>query len=276
MPAPQFKDLGKKAKDLFKKQYDFKHEIRVISKASGVKLESAGVHGKGGICGSTKANFKDEYFGDVEIEADSSGTARGQFKLGKVADGVDVTVAAAAAGCISGEATYKQDNVSALFKAAHNVNKGCTLMTAMATVGFEGVSVGGQVDIDANGAPKDYNVGAEYASKDLTAAIVTSNKGDDITVSFFQKLCGGTSLGASMLVQPESGNRVYTFGTDYALDKKTQVKAKANSQGTVGAVVTHILSDPSVKVAWSAEFNALSDDAFKAQKFGIGLTFGEF
>jgi hypothetical protein len=275
MPVPQFKDLGKKAKDLFKKQYDFKNEIKVVSTAAGVKLESGGSHAKG-LVGYTKANWKDDYLGDVEVEAHSCGLAKGQFKLANVADGVNLTVSGCAAGSLNLEANYVQDCVSATAKAGHNLNKGSTSLSASAVFGFDGVSVGGQVDLDASGSPKDYNVGAQYAAKDLVAALVTSNKGDDITISFHQKVSCCYSMGASMLVKPESGSRAYTFGTDYCLDKNTSIKAKAGSCGTVGVAVSHKLADPKVKLGISAQFNALSDDIFKAQKFGICMNFGEF
>lgn len=276
MPPPQFKDLGKKAKDLFKKQYDYKNEMKVTSKAGGVKLESVGLSAKSGLVGSTKANWKDEYLGDIEVEAHSSGIAKGQFKLSNITDGVNVTVAGDAAGALSAEAVYAQENVAATAKASHNLNKGSTTVMASATVGFDAVSVGGQVNLDASGSLKDYNLGLEYATKDLTASVVTSSKADDVTVSYFQKLSCCTVLGASMLVQPESGTRLYTFGTDYKLDKSTGVKVKADSKGVVGTAVTHTLADPKMKVGVSAEFNAAGADAFKAQKFGVSLSFGEF
>jgi len=276
MPAPcQFKDLGKKAKDLFKKQYDYKNEIKVFSKASGVKLESGGTKGKD-LVGYTNAKWKDEYLGDIEVDLKSCGAAKAQFKLCKVADGVDVTVCGDAKGDISTEATYKNgDMLSALAKATHNVNKSSTKISASAVVGFEGVSVGGGVDLDGSGNPTDYNVGAEYATKDLVASLYTTKQGEDITVSFFQKLSGCTSLGASMLVT-SAGSRTFTFGSDHALDKKTGLKLKADSAGVVGMAVSHVLSDPKMKVGMSAEFDAAGDDALKAQKFGVCLSFGEF
>jgi hypothetical protein len=271
----QFKDLGKKAKDLFKKQYDYSNEIKVTSTASGVKIESGGSVNNG-LVGYTKANWKDDYLGDVEVEANSNGLAKGQFKLKNVADGVNLTVAGAGCGLVSLETTYVQDFISATFKASHNVTKGCTGASASAVLGHDGVSVGGQVDMDVGGSVKDYNIGAEYASKDLTAAAVTSSKGDDITVSFFQNISGRTSIGASMLVKPESGSNTYTLGTDHQLDSNTGIRAKADSNGIVGVAVSHVLADPNVKLGVSAQFDAMSSDAFKAQKFGLSMSFGEF
>jgi len=275
MAPPFFKDLGKKASDLFKKQYDYKNEFKVVSKADGVKLENGGVVGKA-LVGYTKANWTDQYLGDIEVEAHSCGLAKGQFKLKKIADVVDITVAGAACGGVSVEATSSQKNFNAQAQVAHNMNKGSTSLAASAVVGIDNVSVGGKIAMDESGSLKDYNIGAQYAQKDLIAALITSNKGKDITASFYQTYTSATTLGASILVKPEDGSRLYTLGTEHKLDSTTSVKAKATSAGIIGTSITHILANPAMKVQVSAEFDAAGADITKAQKFGIGLNFGDF
>jgi len=276
MPSPHFNNFGKKAKDLFKKQYDYKNEIKVTSKAAGVKLESGGYQAKG-LNGYTKANWTDAYLGDIEIEAHSGGVAKGQFKLNGVTDGVNVTVSGAGTGSMAVETTYEQDLISCNVKATR-CPKGSTGIVASAVLGLEGVSVGGQVTLDlANmGSPKDYNLGAEYTQKDLTASLVTSNKGEDITASYYQTVSKSLKLGSSMLVKPEAGTRLFTFGTDYALDSATTVKAKADSNGIIGTSITHTLADPNAKLCFSAQFDGLSSDVLSAQKFGVSVNLGDF
>lgn len=239
-----------------------------------MKLESGGVGGKK-LVGYTKANWKDEFLGDIEMEAHSSGVAKGQFKLANVVDGVNVT-ASGNVNDVSLEANYSQDMLAATAKGTYNFGKSALAVSASGVVKVDTVSLGGQIDLDASGSPKDYNVGAQYAGKDLTVALYTSKTIDDITVSFFQKYSSKLGLGASMLVQPASGSRTFTFGTDYALDKSTGVKAKGDSNGVVAAAVSHTLADPSMKVGMSAQFDATGDDIFKAQKFGVSLSFGDF
>jgi voltage-dependent anion channel protein 2 len=278
MAPPQFKNLGKKTADLFKKQYDYKNELKVVSKSSGAKIESGGYQAKGGLVGYTKANWTDSILGDAEMEIHSSGTAKQQFKLNNITDGVNATFVATGAGAVSVDTTYEQDLVSANFKAAHNLRKSSTALSASAVCGYEGVLVGGNINFDvANlAAPTDYNFGAEYSQKDLTATLVTSNKLEDITASYFQKVSGDVQLGASITVKPETGTRLFTFGTNYVLDKATTIKAKANSSGIVGTSVTHVLAAPKAKVCISAEFDSLASDSLRAQKLGVSVNLGEF
>lgn len=276
MPSPpKFADLGKAAKDLFKKQYDYKNEVKVHSKAGGIKLETGGFQSKG-LAGVTKANWTDDNLGKIEIEVQSSGAAKGSVK--QTIEGVNLSLEGNDKLCVSLEGAYAQDMVNCTAKACHDWQKSSSGLALSAVLGQDGVSVGASVDLNLADPsnPKDYNVGAEYTQKDFTASLVSSNKGDDITLSFFQKLSSSTVIGTSMLVQPESNNRLFTCGTDYKLDGSTSLKLKADSKGIVGTALTHTLADPKVKMCISAQFDANSSDIFSAQKFGVSLALGDF
>jgi hypothetical protein len=270
MPA-QYKDLGKKAKDLFKKQYDFKNEIKVTSKSSGVKIESGA---SAGFVGHSKANWDDEFLGAIEVEAHSSGVAKGKFTKKGVADGVDVTVNGDAKGEIGVEATYSMDMLAATAKATHNLEKGSTALMASATVGMGDITAGGQVDLDAAGSLKDYQVGLQYSTKDLIAAL-SSSKFENVDIHVYHNMCSSTTVGANASIQ---GADKYTLGLgcDHSIGKGLGVKAKADSNGGVAIALTHTLAEPKMKVGMSAQYNALGDKPFQASKFGISLNLGEF
>lgn len=270
----QFKDLGKKAKDLFKKQYDYKNEVKVVSNASGVKVETGGYQAKG-LAGYTKVNFSDKILGAVMLEAHSTGVTKAELKYKGVADGIDLTLAGNASGKLSVDATYNKDSVSASANVAHCLSKGSTKVAVSAVVASDGVSVGGSVNLDAANptSPTDYNMGAQYSQKDLVAALVTSNQGNDITASYYQTISSDLTLGGSMLVKPDAGSRLFTFGGAYTLDSATSVKAKADSNGIVGTAITHNLAKPSLAFTVSAQFDALSSDVLAAQKLGVSVTF---
>jgi voltage-dependent anion channel protein 2 len=275
MPVPQFKDLGKKAKDLFKKQYDYKNEIKTTNTTSGVKIETGGCSNNG-LSGYTKANWTDDYLGDIEIEAGSCGKARGQFKLKDCAPGVNLTVSGACSGSVSLETNYAQDMIAATICAQHNLSKGCTGINASAVVGMEGFSLGGSVALDASGSPEDYSVGAQYATKDLVAALTTAKKGEEVNVNVFNQWSSSTSLAASVNVKPSSGDSTFGLGSHWNLNRATSIRAKVDSNGVVGTAITHTLASPNMKVGVSSQYNALSNDAFKAQKFGMSFSFGDF
>jgi len=274
---PQFSNFGKKTKDLFKKTYDFKNELKVVCKTTDATLESGGYQAKP-ITGFTKATWKDPKLGAFEVESHSDGLLKGKLVSTKWND-VGVTVEGnsdTAASTISAEGAYVKESVAATLKVAHTLDKG-TVANASLVVSSDRIAVGGTVDFDNLNAPSGYNVGTEYTQKDLVATVVTADKMNDILLSYFQTVSPRLSLGSTLLVKPEAGSRLLTFGGEFGLDKETNVKFKADSKGVVGTSVTRVLSNPAVKVQASAEFNtAQSTDVFTPKKFGLSLCFGDF
>jgi len=275
---PTFANLGKRAKDLFKKQYDYKNEVKVISRAENtVVVESGGYHQQPkGLAGYTKVNWTDKSIGQFEVEAHSTGEYKGKLVTNKF-EGVGFTIDGAPAA-LSVEAAYVKDAFAASAKLGHNLDKGDTTVNLGAVIGFEGISVGGSCDFNAANpsALTDYNIGAEASQRDLVGTIVTSNKLNDITASYFQTISPRLVLGSSLTVKPDSGSRLFVTGGEYNLDKFTTLKFKGDSVGVVGTAVTHTLSNPGAKLVASAQFDTQSSNPFSPQKFGLSVTFGNF
>lgn len=174
------------------------------------------------------------------------------------------------------EATYAKDFFSGTLNFGSNF-AGKNVVNASGALGFDGVAVGGAAQFClASGCAKDYNVGAEYTQKDLTATLVTSNKGEDITTSFFQKISSTFSVGTRLNIEGEAGSRTLAVGSEYALDANTTVKKSLDSNGIVNVAVSHTLANPAAKVNVAAQFDALSSDCCKANKFGVCITLGDF
>jgi len=277
---PKFADFGKKTKDLFKKTYEFKKELKVINKANnGITIETWGAYDKNALTGFTKAKWADKAYGEFEVEANSASEVKGKVVTKKVSD-VGVTVEGnsnSKATNVSAEATYTKGEFLVTGKANHALGKDTTL-SASGAWGRNGIAVGGHVNFNAKdvSAPTDFNIGAECAQKDLTVTVVTSEKLSDITVSYFQTLKNGLQLGSSLDVKPDSSSRLFTFGGEYDVDKVTKLKFKADSTGLVASSVTHTLADPAVKLQVAAEFNTQAADVFAPQKLGFSVSLGDF
>jgi len=272
-----FANLGKKTKDLFKKQYDYKNEVKVISKAENtVVIESGGYHQPKGLVGFSKVKWTDKAIGEFEVEAHSSGEYKGKLVTKKV-EGVGFTVEGAPAA-LSVEASYVKDAFAASGKLSHNLEKGDTNVNLGAVIGFEGISVGGSCDFNAANPSSltDYNIGAECSQKDLVGTIVTSNKLNDITASYFQTISPRLVLGSSLCVKPDSGSRLFVTGGEFNMDQFTTIKFKGDSVGVVGTAITHTLSNPAAKLIASAQFDTQSSNPFSPQKFGLSVSFGDF
>jgi len=278
MDVPQFVNFGKSVKDLFKKKFDVKSEVKVVSSANGVLIETGGFLRKG-LVGFSKANWKQSGVGAFEVEGDSDGGLRGKVISNKISCAT-VTVEANTANCgtLSVEAACSKDSMAGSVKVNHGAKDGKTLVKLSGVLGHDGISVGGSVDIDPAdiSCPKDYNIGAECTSPSLTATIVTSNQLQDITASYFQNISKQTKLGAELLVKPDSQFRSFTFGGEWEKDPRTFLKLKANTSGVVSSAITHELSDLNVKLGAAADFNSQSSDIFAPQKFCLSVSFGQF
>jgi hypothetical protein len=272
MAPPVFGKLGKSVKDLFSKKYDYANEIKVTSKADpSLKLEASGSDaGKNGLAGKTVFTYNDKSFGEAEITVATDKDINGKFTFDQFQDGVDVIVTTTTALAPTVEVNHKTDCSACNLKfktdgSKHNLD-------ASAVYKYDAVAVGVSGSTADFGSLKDYNAGLEYSSGDITVSAVTSKKCETVTLSFLQKWTSSLSWGARMNVLPECD--AITVGTDYKLDGNTVVKGMANTSGVVSTAIEHQLSDPKFKMNLAAEFD--TNSGLSAQKFGVGLSFGDY
>jgi hypothetical protein len=275
---PQYKDFGKKVSDLFSKGFDFKNELTVISKgtgsAKGIEIESSACSGKS-LTGNLKASQKGTKLGaDAEINCGTTGNCSAKLTFGNLIPNGKLTTSINQDCNWNNEVAFSQDFFTGLFKFNTNFS-GKMGFSAAGAIGYDNVAVGGTVS-GSDAGIKDYNCGAEYSNGNLIAAMMTSDQGDNISCSFFQKISKGFSVGTQLAIQSEAGTRTLTVGSDYALDSVTNLKTTANSNGCVKAAVSHVLANPGCKINVSAEFDALSSDVLKANKMGVSFTLGDF
>lgn len=278
---PQFKDFGKKVGDLLKKGYDFKNEFKSVNtSAQGVKIETSAVNGKE-LIGNCKITHSDKKLGaDLEVNVstgNSNSATNAKVTLNKFVPKINkLSISGNADSAVTLEAVYAQDFFAGSLTVCHGKDGKNTLKKSGA-IGYDGVAVGADFSCDlADPSKFDFNCGAEYAQKDFIASLVTSNQGDDVTTSFYQKVGPNFTLGTKLVIESENAVRYLTVGSEYAMDKSTTLKTSINSSGCINASVAHILANPACKLNISAQFDALSGDVLKANKMGVGITVGEF
>lgn len=269
----QWNKLGKSCNDLFKKKYDFSNSISTKNTSGDVTVEAQATRGNA-LVGKTTMTVKNSKYGELEVALRTDAkddNAAGKLTLNKLSDGLEVTIKGSKKA-VNVDTVLNKGNVTvtAGFSSASKANAAVVLSN-------DGLSVGGAVALDINsGEVSDYNVGTQWTSGDVTTTLVTSNKGEDITASYCQKV-NGALIGAKFTLQPENNSRSLTIGTQWNLDDKTLVKAKLESSGVVSTVVEHRLASPSCLLGVSTSWNALAagSDILKAQACGVQLKFGD-
>jgi hypothetical protein len=287
---PVFNKFGKKVKDLFKKKYDFENKIvtKHKTKTSGLTFESGGTLGCQDINGYFKGKYKDRKFGEAEAEVNTAGKLVGTAKFDQLAKGLEVNYAGGVDPKKKGlnnklgfEFAQEFFATTGSVDVNHSDTATSAILDASGVVGWEGVSVGGQVSVDVNSPqkPKDYNVGAEYTRDAATFTVLTEEKGDIIHGYYLHQVSSAHQVGVQFdyapLAKPEK-QRVLTLGTEYQLDVDTSVKAKADTTGLIQTAIQHNLQNPSLQLGLAASFSRKNANCLQAEKFGLSLTFGDY
>jgi len=296
-----FENLGKASADLLKKKFDYKNQVQLKNKSkTGLTFTSTGAASDKGVAGTLNIKYKQDSFGEVETEVDTAGKAKLEVKAKKLAKGVVATFKGesnpkregvfsnkpgAKAAAVKSQVDYTQE----FFAGSVAVDTSFfeyTVLTAAGVVGFDGLSVGGEVKLDTQTRQEfdDYNVAAEYAHQDITGTIKTENKGEKLTVSYHQKVSGDQSVGAALTAALDgSDDRVFKLGTEYKVDEATNFKAKgeanfraSGTEGLVAGVIEHRLKNPALLFALSSSYKVQNVKSYAPQDFGISLTFGDF
>jgi len=299
---PKFADVGKSASDLFKKKFDdkkdFKHVVQTKNKtASGLVFTSGGdFDSKNNVTGNLKVNYKKDWFGEFEGSVSTAGPAKAELKLKKLVKGLTVTVTGDTApafavakpgnpakfshSTVKVGADYSQDFFSGS-ASAETQFWSPTLLTGAAVIGFDGLSVGGEVKLDTDTIKKDvddYNVAAEYSGADYTATLKTSKQGSILTAQYIHKVNADVQV-AGEFTTPLDGSddgRAFGVASEYKVDASTIVKVRGSTAKVVAVAVEHRLPNPRVQLGVASQWDIVGFSAWNPKAFGLSLTFGDY
>ncbi len=150
-----------------------------------------------------------------------------------------------------------------------------TVVEGASSLGYDGLSVGGQVKYNVTEQHlDDYNVGIEYSQTGYTATVKTEDHADRVVFSYVHSVSSALDVGANFLYNIATGLRTYTLGTGYRVDAATVVKAKTSSDGNLETVYEQRLDRPGLTFAFSSKFNLLSKSTVPTE-FGVLAQFGD-
>jgi len=153
------------------------------------------------------------------------------------------------------------------------------------TVGFEGLTVGGElkVKVDNDYQSEDRNVAAQYQHESgLTATLTTEKKGDVLRGAAVYTPSKDYSVGLEF-VSDELDNlptqplkKLLNVVAQYEVDASTTSKFRWSNSGDLGFALEHRLRNPQLALLFSSQFKTKGTYDFRADKFGVGLTFGDY
>jgi len=281
---PTFGNIGRNVKDLFKKNYDFTHSLKTIHKSSGgVTFESGVLSDSAPLRGYVRAkSLTPRYELEAEANTDPSNDTKASIRFPRAYPGLALklsTTLNSKGSVYTGEAEYITEG----FSATTVINSDLSSHRAQVSLsaGIEGVTIGGIISTDlTNGADiTDYNLGVSYNQPNYVASIYTENQADTATLSYYHSLSSQHAVGGSLTVDiggQKTG--ILTFGNDYMIDSQTKLKTKVEAPtGIVTTALEHRLKNPSALISIAAAYQPLTfTKGVKADKFGIGVTFGDY
>mmetsp|Transcript_24339 Transcript_24339/g.24946 ORF Transcript_24339/g.24946 Transcript_24339/m.24946 type:complete len:277 (-) Transcript_24339:211-1041(-) len=276
MSLPLYKDFNKVVTDLLNDDYDFKHFLKVKTKApQGVTLttttELNSNGGKVSVGGKVSAKWAHESgFALDKLEVKNNGSVVVETSLTGVAPGLKFEFKGDDSNKGDLGVVYKQQQYTAAAEvdvAEFSAAKASVLAgTGPYTGGASAtVSLGDKVDFKSFDVAGSYSVSQKYF-----AGLSVTDKFSKYGLSLAYFGGGAYTLAGLFDFKPETSAKLLTFGGAYKCNPNTNIKAKVNSNGIVSASVKQSLStDASVTFATEIPTND-----FSAYKFGITASLG--
>jgi hypothetical protein len=294
--VPVFSSLGKSYRDLWKKKFDFKNQVKTTHKTDfGATLTTTGTLTPDQVSGGATFKYVDGKWGEVEGEVDTGSNklwVKSVLSDKIIYRGTKVTLSGGFdpsskepivkdSWSFKGEVEHSQDIFTAGAAVTlgeekkEKVDPGIAANVAVsATIGHEGLTVGGQVNLDQTQTVTDYAIGLQYDHGPVTGTLLTENQAEVIKASYVHRINTKHTVGAEFV--SEDKGKTLNFASEYKPDKATGFKLRASTSGELAGTIEHRLLEPRVSVGVSASWKVKGSSNVRLDKVGVGLHFGDY
>lgn len=278
MAPPSYADLGKTAKDLFNKGYNYgtvKLDVKTKTK-NDIDFNITGEHNNDvqKSLGTLEAKYKSAEHGLTFVEKwNTDNILKSELTLeDNLVKGLKLgldTSYAPATGKKSGllKTSYKHDKF--LLNTDVDLDLAGPVVHNALTVGHLGWLVGLQTTFDtAKSQLTRNNFAVGYQANDFTLH-TNVNDGTEVGGSIYQKVNSTTELGVSLSWSSVNNQTRFALASKYQLDKYANVQAKVNNLSQIGLSYTQQLRD-GVKLTVSSLIDGKNING-GGHKLGLGL-----
>ncbi|XP_078155641.1 voltage dependent anion channel 4 [Carex rostrata] len=239
-PVP-FNEVGKRAKDLLYKDYNFDHKfLLTLASKSGLGLTASGVKIKQVFVGDISSKYQNGRT-TVDVKVDSNSTVSTTVTVNEAITGLKSSFSFKIPDHKSGKLNLQYLNE----KIALNCGIGTTttpLIDCAASVGIKELSFGAEVGFDSASASfTKYNCGVGYNKPDFSASLVLADKGETLKASYIHLYNPerGDAVAAELTHRFNSGDNSFAFGSSHAIDPLTTLKTRVCDRGRVAVLCQH-------------------------------------
>lgn len=294
---PTYCNIGKSFRDLWGKKFEFKNFVKFVHKSPSFLFTTSGSGDSNNFNGSANVKYTDAW-GDVETDLDSTGKAESKATLTKLVDGGKATFSGGFSGSkkptdrnnFSLKAGFEESQdwfTGSALASLDEIDKGnpfAANVTVSGTIGFEGVTLGGEVKgkLDHDPQVNDHNVGAQYQNGPWTLAVNTEKQTDVVRASsFYQTPLKDYSVGVEVISDeydhlPSSPQKkILNVVTQYEYNPDLTTKFRWSNGGEFGFALEHRLKNPNISLLLSSNLKSKGTDV-RLDKFGVGFSLGDY
>ncbi|KAJ6857154.1 hypothetical protein NC651_038760 [Populus alba x Populus x berolinensis] len=267
-PAP-FSDIGKRAKDLLTKDYNYDHKFTLsILSSTGMGFTATGLK-------------KDEIFnGDistlyrskntvVDVKVDTYSIVSTKVTVNDIFPSTKAALSFKIPDHKSGKLDVQYLHHHAAIDSSIGLNPN-PLLELSAAIGSNNLSMGGEVGFDtASSSFVKCNAGIGLNKPDFSAAFLLTDKGQTLKASYVHLVNPLHSVAAEMTHRLSSLENCFTIGSSHAVDPFTVVKTRFSDNGKAAMLCQHEWRPKSL-ITFSAEYDPKATHA-AAPKFGLAL-----
>ncbi|CAL0312880.1 unnamed protein product [Lupinus luteus] len=265
-----FSDIGKIAKDVLNKDYTSDQKITFSSfSASGVALTSTAVKKSGFSTGDVAALYKHKNT-LVNVKLDTESNISTTLTFTDILPSTKTIASFKLPDYNSGklEVQYFHDHATLQTILALSQSP---IIDVSATVGTPSIALGAEAGYDTkSGNFTKYTAGISISKPDSSASIIIGDKGDSIKASYVHNLdlLRKSAAVAEFTKKFSTNENIFTVGGSFAVDHLTQVKARLNNNGKLGALIQHEIIPKSL-LTISSEVDTKALD--KNPRFGLAI-----
>lgn len=272
-PAP-FSEIGKRARDLLYKDYNFDHKFSLsIPSSTGLGLTATGLKRDQFFVGDLNTLYKSgNVTVDVKVNTDSNVSTKVTLNDVSLSHSKKVALSFNIPDHKSGKLDVQYLHPHAAIDSSIGLNPAPQLELSVA-IGSKDISMGAEVGFDTTSASfSKYNAGIAFNKPDFSATLMLADKGQSLKASYIHYVDrpDGLTVAAELAHRLSSSENRFTFGTSQLIDPKTVLKTRFSDDGKA-AFQCQRAWRPNSLITLSAEYDSKKIIGSPA-KFGLALS----
>lgn len=265
-----FSDIGKKAKDLLYKDYNFDHKFTLsLLSSTGLGLTATGLKRDQFFFGDINTLYKSGNT-TVDVKVDTYSNVSTKVTVNDILPSTKAVFSFRIPDHKSGKLDVQYLHPHAAIDSSIGLNP-TPLLELSAAIGSKDISLGAEAGFDtASASFTKYNAGIGLNKPDFSAAVLLTDKGETLKVSYvhFVNPVDGTTVAAEMSHRLTTKENSFTIGSSHAVDPQTLVKTRFSDNGKV-AMLCQREWRPKSLITFSAEYDSKVNKG--GPKLGLAL-----